>query len=288
MRGYVVFTLSFFGLLGFSILLFTASNLFLFWLFLEMCSLCLVPLFFLGSDPLCLKGLFSYLVVSSISSSFMICGIICEGVLFLLVLGLLIKFGVFPFMGWVYSVINNSNWYVVWGLSTLLKSPFFAFAFFLVGEGLGVIQLVAVLSFIVLSILFWVYTYSWESCWCHMMLSSSASLIVMVSHQSLEALMVFFVIYLLWATLCIIFMSSQGSLGLTSVVSFFVYVFLLLSFPFSFSIFYKFYLSGCMFSCGSLVFFFWVFYAVSEQVYLLKFLIDCNVPRSDMNVFSYI
>lgn len=80
-----------------------------------------------------LGALFSYIVVSRVSSSLIIGGFLEEGVFLLSVLGLLMKFGVFPFLGWVYVVVSSRNWLVVWALSTVLKSGFLFFRFFVRG-----------------------------------------------------------------------------------------------------------------------------------------------------------
>lgn len=288
MRGYFIFFFRALGLALFSVLLFRSSNLFVVWLFLELCVLFLVPMFFLKSEFLKLCGLFKYLIVSSISSSFLIAGILFEPFLWFIVLGLLIKFGIFPFIGWVYRVIKNSNWYVVWGLSTFLKVPFFIIPFFLMGEGSYVVYFLCAVSFFLLSLLFWTYTISWRTCWSHMMLSSSASLIAMSFGQGLDRLLPFFFVYFVWSSLCIIFISYQEDFMLARLGSFFLYVFFLVSFPISFSIFYKLLRTAYMFSCYFYVFFAWVVYTISEQFYLLKFLIDTNVPRSVFGISLFV
>lgn len=158
--------------------------------------MCLVPLFFLQTEALKLRGLFTYLIVSGISSSMLVCGILFEDFVVFMVAGLLVKFGLFPFIGWVYSVAMKSKWYVVWALSTLAKCPFFGFSFFLRGVGQELIIITGVASFLVLSVLFWVYTSDWVMCWCHMMISSRVSLVVMSSWQGLDNLVGFFMVYL--------------------------------------------------------------------------------------------
>lgn len=112
-RGLLISVLSVVGLGLFRVLMFTADGLSLFWLFLELCTLSMIPAFFLSRDHGCLVGLFKYIVVSRITSSLILCGVLCEGLLFMLVVGLLVKFGIFPFFGWVYSVGLKSNWLVV-------------------------------------------------------------------------------------------------------------------------------------------------------------------------------
>lgn len=109
MRGYLISFLGTIGVVVFSVLLFFSSNLSFFWLFLELGTLCLVPLFFLYGGLDRLRSLFSYLVVSRISSSLIVCGILSGEIPIFLVLGLLIKFGLFPFYGWIYKIITQSN-----------------------------------------------------------------------------------------------------------------------------------------------------------------------------------
>nr|UDU84922.1 NADH dehydrogenase subunit 2 [Glypthelmins quieta] len=288
MRGYFLFWFSVLGLSFFSVLLFSASNLFSFWLFLELCVLCLVPMFFLGGEVLSLSGLFSYLIVSSISSSLVVSGILFEGFLFLFLVGLLIKFGIFPFMGWVYEVVGGSNWCVVWGLSTFLKIPFFILPFLVLSVSVQLVEVFVIFSFLVLSGLFWIYTSDWLGCWCHMMLSSSACLISMAFYQSLEALFWFFVLYSLWSSFSIFFMSRQSGFYLIGIGAYFLFSFLLVSFPFSFSVFYKFLLSGYMYSCCFALFVSWVLYSISEQFYLLSILMGSEVPSSRLGVSCFV
>nr|YP_009681606.1 NADH dehydrogenase subunit 2 [Tracheophilus cymbius]QDP13013.1 NADH dehydrogenase subunit 2 [Tracheophilus cymbius] len=290
MRGVVLLFLSLLGLVVFSSLLFFSNSLSFFWLFLELSGLCVVPCFFLlGGGSCVFSGLFSYIVVSSISSSLILCGLLEELLLFLLLFGFFIKFGLFPFLGWVYSVGLNSNWIVLWALSTFLKVPIFCFPFFLNSGGFFLVDVLSCLSFLVLSFLFWVYSYSWFHCWCHMMLSSSVCLVVMSGVLSSDVLFYVFFVYLIWASMVICFfysMGCDGSSGLSGVSAYFFFVVLLVSVPFSFSIFYKILMAVSMLSCSLLVLFFWAVYCVSEQFYLLKFLVSCFLPKSEVGVFS--
>lgn len=113
MRGLLVSLLSVSGLVLFSVLMFMSERVSFFWLFLELCTLSLVPSFFLDREGKKLLGLFNYIIVSGVTSSLILCGVLCEGLLYMLVVGLLVKFGLFPFFGWVYNVGLNSNWLVV-------------------------------------------------------------------------------------------------------------------------------------------------------------------------------
>lgn len=135
--------------------MFSCEKISFLWLFIELASLSLIPSFYMygGSDGL--RGLFSYIVVSSIASSFMVCALVSSDLLVFFYLGLLIKFGVFPFFGWVYKVVVGSNWFVVWCFSTFLKRPFLFFTlFFLVGRGVRVIECMCCLTFILCAFLF--------------------------------------------------------------------------------------------------------------------------------------
>jgi len=71
--------------------------------------LCVIPCFFLYRESRVLRRLFSYIVVSAVSSSLIVRGFLVDELLLLRVLGLLMKFGVFPFLGWVYVVVSSSN-----------------------------------------------------------------------------------------------------------------------------------------------------------------------------------
>lgn len=73
----------------------------------------------------------------------------------------------------------------------------------------------------------------------------------------------------------------MGVSGLTGGFVYFLFVSLLVSFPGSLIIFYKLFIGLCVYSCGFLVLFGWVVYNISEQVFLLKYLIGEGIPRVD-------
>lgn len=100
---------------------------------MELMGLSLVSAFFSRRRGVVLEGLFVYIVVSSIASSFILSGVILENLFGMVVLGFRIKFGLFPFLGWVYKVFLGSNWFVVWGLSTFLKFPYLLISYLMVG-----------------------------------------------------------------------------------------------------------------------------------------------------------
>nr|AKG49769.1 NADH dehydrogenase subunit 2 [Ogmocotyle sp. JM-2015] len=289
MRGFLISFLSVCGVVLFSVVMFFSSNLCLFWLYLELSSLCLVPAFFLSSESDKLNSLFSYIVASSIASSLILCGVLFTDLMPLMILGFLIKFGLFPFFGWVYNVIVGSNWLAIWGLSTALKASFFFFSFFLSCNYISVVSWLSAVTFLFCGSVFWIISYNWYYCWSHMMLVSSASLVVMSLVISLDYLAYLYVIYVVWATAVICFFEKKGGdMSLDGVGLCFMFCSLLVSFPCSISVFYKLVIGGCVFSCYFPVFVCWVFYNISEQFYLVKMVIGQEIPKEMGGLFNVV
>nr|YP_010528193.1 NADH dehydrogenase subunit 2 [Echinoparyphium aconiatum]UXW64387.1 NADH dehydrogenase subunit 2 [Echinoparyphium aconiatum] len=279
MRGLIISLFGVMGVICFSLLMFSSNNLSFFWLFLELSTLCVIPMFFLYGEEGVLTGLFNYIVVSSISSSLVLCGVLSGELLFLLIVGLLLKFGLFPLWGWVYKVGLGSNWLVLWVISTFLKSPVLLFPFFLSCGGYGLVNYICCVTFLGLAVLFWLYSLNWFACWCHMMLSSSAALVAMSLVLTADVLISIFFIYCLWCSLVVLFFYyySDGFIG--TLGYYFWFCFLLVSMPLSVSIFYKLVMVSGVYSCWFAVLFCWVVYSVSEQFYLLKFIMSFSLPK---------
>lgn len=71
-----------------------------------MLTLRVIPYFFFIGSGSRYRSLFQYIVISSLSSFFLVLGVMMvpyQG--FLVGLGVLLKLGVFPFMGWAYEVV---------------------------------------------------------------------------------------------------------------------------------------------------------------------------------------
>ena len=68
----------------------------------------------------------------------------------------------------------------------------------------------------------------------------------------------------------------------------FLFCFLLVSCPVSVSVFYKLVMGSCIFSCCFLVFSCWVIYTISEQFYLIKFVIGFEVPKRIAGLFNLV
>nr|YP_009262386.1 NADH dehydrogenase subunit 2 [Homalogaster paloniae]ANI86962.1 NADH dehydrogenase subunit 2 [Homalogaster paloniae] len=290
MRGYFISWLSLFLIIFFTWCLFSCENISFLWMFIELASLSLIPSFFMYGGSESLGGLFSYIVVSSVASSFMVCALLSDALLIFFYLGLLVKFGVFPFFGWVYKVVVGSNWFVVWCFSTFLKCPFLFFSFFfLLGWSVSVIEILCCLTFLLCTFLFWLFSFNWYYCWCHMMLVSSASLVVMSLVLSVDALLYLLLVYIVWATMVIGFFNwTGGEMSLNGLGVCFLFCFLLVSYPLSVSVFYKLLMGSCIFSCSFGVFFLWVLYSLSEQFYLIKFVIGEEIPKSLISLGSVV
>lgn len=116
-----------------------------------------------------------------------------------------------------------------------------------------------------------------------MMLSSSAGLVAMSVSLSADSLLYLFFVYVFWSSLVIVFLRDFSEMGLGGVGGLFYFCVLLVSVPCSISVFYKLLMGMCIYSCFFPVFLCWVLYSVSEQFYLIKFLVDTRVPRGEAN-----
>lgn len=113
-----------------------------------------------------------------------------------------------------------------------------------------------------------------------MMLSSSAALVAMSFVLSSDVLLLVFFVYCVWGSFVIRFLGCCSGSWFGSVWGYFFFCFLLLSIPVSLSIFYKLVMASGIFSCWFIVLVSWVIYRVSEQCYLLKFVMRFDLPKS--------
>nr|WRW53958.1 NADH dehydrogenase subunit 2 [Strigea falconis] len=288
------------GVVVFSVSLLYSENLSFFWLFLELVVLCLIPGFFARYTSTVLCALLIYIVVGSLSSSFMLMGILDPSLVFFFVLGFLVKFAVFPFFSWVYNVVLSCSSWVIWLLSTFFKVPFSFICLVFCGLVAGfysVVLFLCIVSFLFLAFFMWTYSFNWRSVWCHMMVSSSCVLVMASLSMSSGLLWCFFLGYFVWSTLTIFFLFVSGSFDFDLVFGFggsfglffwFGFVFFLLTTPVSFSFFYKVLASFCVYSCGWLMMFAWVVYGLSEQFFLLKYLVSSFVTKVSFNWFCLV
>lgn len=284
MKGNLVCFVRLLGVLLFTVCLFVADRLGMIWLSLELSSLRLIPAYFISSvqGSNTFNRLFCYFIVSGVSSAMIVVGFLYEDLMVVSLCGILVKLGVFPFVLWVYVVMVNANWFVVWEYSTILKCVVFVLPYifgYQSASELGVVYLVCVM-FLILSLSFWVFTYCWMRCWCHMLLASSGLLIVAVFGCPMWVVFVLFLVYFIWSSLVILFFSFCSSCsGDRRLIWWFFYCFLLISHPVSVSVIYKLIRVYCVSALSVFVVVCWLFYSLSEQIFLITWAVNYKHSR---------
>nr|UFQ89052.1 NADH dehydrogenase subunit 2 [Serendip sp. MZUSP 7987] len=263
---------SFFFSVLFCIFCALVDNLLSFWVFLELCGMSIIPSFFYCSNS-SLQGfyssLLSYVVMSGLSSVLLVTGIVINGLYFFILLGFIVKFGLFPFSLWVYRVFAGSNWIFIFLLSVVVKFPILFFCYLLNNGFTLVVYADCFFTILMCSCFFWFLSQSWEFIWCHISLSSVSTLMVacLCSDFGVSSFIYFY--YFFWAGLCIFyFFLLSDSDGLKN--GFWFYCFLLLITPLSLPLFYK--LSVCLAIVYSsfYILLIWSVYSFSEQFFLYK------------------
>lgn len=113
-----------------------------------------------------------------------------------------------------------------------------------------------------------------------MMLSSSAALVAMSGVLTADVLASIFFVYCIWCSLVVVFFAFYEDGFMGGLGYYFWFCFLLISMPVSVSIFYKLVMVVGMYSCWFAVLVCWVIYSVSEQFYLLKFVMRFSLPKA--------
>ena len=267
----VVFFSFFFSIL-FCIACAIVDKLLRFWIFLELCGMSLIPSFFYSSKS-SLQGfyssLLSYVVMSGLSSVLLARGIIVKGLYFFILLGFIVKLGLFPFRLWIYRVFAGSNWVFIFLLSVVMKFPILFFCFLLQNNFMFIVYGDCFLTILMCSCFLWFFSQSWEFIWCHISLSSVSTLMVSCFCREFSVSAFIYFYYFMWASFCILYFYYLGdNEGLKK--RFWVYCFLLLITPLSLPLFYK--LSVCLAILYSSVYvlLIWCVYSFSEQFFLYK------------------
>lgn len=247
-----------------------------FWVALELCGISLIPSFFYNGGKR-VDGFYSsllcYVIVSGLSSVLLVTGIIIDGLYLFILIGFLLKFGLFPFSLWVYRVFSGRNWVFIFLLSVVLKFPIIFFCFLLQSKFILLVYADSLLTLLLCARFFWFFSGSWEYIWCHMSLSSVSTLLVACFCSEFSLCLFIFGYYCFWASLCIYYFYwlslSNGAVG-----SFWLYCILLLVTPVSIPLFYK--LRVCMAILYSSVYLLlgWCVYRFSEQFFLYKMCSD--------------
>ena len=115
-------------------------------------------LFYYGGGLKFYSSLMVYIIMAGVSSAFLLGGLLFSELYFFILVGFIIKLGLFPFMFWVYAVFVGRNWLFIFLLSVVLKFPalFFNFLFQLGGALLVLLYVDCFFTIMLCSLLFWV------------------------------------------------------------------------------------------------------------------------------------
>lgn len=248
------------------------DSLLSFWVFLELCGMSLIPSFFYRSCS-GLQGfyrsLLSYIVMSGLSSVLMVSGIVFSSFYFFILLGFLVKFGLFPFSLWVYRVFSGRKWVFIFLLRVLRKFPIIFFCFLLRRDCRVILHLDCIFTLIMCSRFFWFFSLRWRFIWCHISLSSVSTLIIACFVRDFRVCIFIYFYYFFWSILCLFYFYFMGDeMGLKK--RFWWYCFLLLITPLSLPLFYKLGVCFAIIYSGVYVLLIWCVYSFSEQFLLYK------------------
>nr|BBB87214.1 NADH dehydrogenase subunit 2 [Moniezia benedeni] len=263
---------SFFFSILFCTLCGLVDSLLSFWVFMELASISIIPCFFFG-EGVSVYGfygsLLTYIVVSGLSSVLFVSGLLFCSLYYFVYFSFVLKFGLFPFSLWVYRVFEESNWFFIFCLSVILKFPVLFFCFLYQNFNIDLVYGDCFFSLLMCCFLVWFFSNSWKIIWCHISLSSVATLVV--ACFSAEAWICFFIYfyYFIWSFMCILFFFFSVNIK-SGYVGFWGFVVLLLVTPISFPLFYKLGVCISIFYSSFYLLVSWGLYSFSEQFFLYK------------------
>nr|YP_009829432.1 NADH dehydrogenase subunit 2 [Enterogyrus malmbergi]QJD07094.1 NADH dehydrogenase subunit 2 [Enterogyrus malmbergi] len=241
-----------------------------FWLCVEAAGLVLISGFFsYYVDTNRYVALLNYLLVSGISSSFIFVGLLSNVFNTLILLGCFIKSGLFPFMGWVLAVYSNCSWFLLYILAVVGKAIFLYLPMVSV-SWVESFDLLVMLSLLFSGAWLWSVASNVKFYFCLTSISSSATYLYIVLHNNIELSVSLFVFYLVYNTcnfLVFYMLDSGSSFSHTNVL----YLFVLISVPFSISFLYKLVSTYVISGFSLYICLAWILYGISEQLFL------CNV-----------
>ena len=249
------------------------DELFRLWVFLELCSISIIPRFFCGGvygDVFGFYGaLLTYIVVSGVSSILLMSGLLFSELYYFVYFGFVMKFGLFPFRVWVYRVLRESKWFFIFLLTVVAKFPVLFFCFLFQECRLYLVYGDCLFTILMCCCLFWFFRERWSYVWGHMSLSSVGTLIVVCFCRDVWLCFFIYFYYFVWAGFCAWFFCVSEEKRLMG-GWFWFFCFVLLVTPLSFPLFYK--LSVCvgLFYSSFYLLFGWALYRFSEQIFLYK------------------
>lgn len=253
------------------------DSLIRFWVFLELCGLSIIPCFFCwqwSSVRGFYNSLLTYIIMSGLSSVLLVRGVLFSGLYYFVFGGFVLKFGLFPFRFWVYRVFRGSKWVFIFFLSVVLKFPVLFFCFLFQKANLGIVLGDCALTVLMCGFFIWFFTFSWEFLWCHLSLSSVATLVAACFCTDVWLCFFIYGYYFVWALLCVVYFNEVGRDYWTFSTEFWVFCFLLLVTPLSLPLFYKLGVCLALFYSSFYLLFVWCVYRFSEQFFLYKLASD--------------
>lgn len=249
------------------------GDIMIFWLFFELGRLSLIPCFMYGGSVSVFDGLLSYIYAISISSSLMLVGVLYSDFFFFFLVGVGVKFCMFPFIGWIYSTfLGAKSWIVCWCISVLMKVVLVRVGCFVCRFYGWILMLCVFLGLLFSGLSFWVNSSKWFIVWCHMTVRSSCLLIYILWLVGVDAFCLILVYYSFWATGVLVYFSKSFCM--------FRYMLWLISFPLSFRFWYKVIFSYFMVGSRVYVLVVWFIYCFLEQLYLIKWVVRTQVVKS--------
>nr|YP_003434409.1 NADH dehydrogenase subunit 2 [Taenia pisiformis]ADC52490.1 NADH dehydrogenase subunit 2 [Taenia pisiformis] len=247
-----------------------------FWVFLELGSLSLIPalLYNVNLNFNFYSCILCYIIMSGLSSAVLVSGLLIPGLYNFIFFGLVIKFGLFPFMFWVYRVFGLGNWVFIFILSVIMKFPILFFCYLYGVHNIYLIYLDCFITILICCFLIWFFSLSWEYIWCHISLSSVATLMVSCFCSSIEICFFIYWYYFFWACCCIIYFINVIDKSEVKGWSFWLFCILLLVTPISVPLFYKLSVSIGILYSSVYILIAWSFYSFSEQFFLYKLASD--------------
>nr|UEC44190.1 NADH dehydrogenase subunit 2 [Taenia tianguangfui] len=258
---------------GFCLVCSLVDSLLGFWVFIELMSLSIIPSFFFNVNVLSYNfysSILCYIIMSGLSSVLLVSGLLVSGLYYFVYFGFVVKFGLFPFMFWVYRVFSVGNWVFIYLLSVVAKFPVLFFCFLYEVNNFSLIFLDCFLTIFVCSFLIWFFSLSWEYIWCHISLSSVATLVVVCFCSSIEVCAFIYFYYFLWASLSIIYFIVVSDISDLKGYLFWCFCFLLLVTPVSLPLIYKLGVTFGVLYSSIYILLIWSIYSFSEQFFLYK------------------
>nr|QSV08763.1 NADH dehydrogenase subunit 2 [Taenia hydatigena] len=244
-----------------------------FWVFLELGGLSLIPSFFYSIKQVFhsfYDSVLCYIIMSGLSSVMLVSGLLINCLYYFVYFGFAIKFGLFPFMFWVYRVFSVGNWVFIFLLSVIMKFPVLFFCFLYEIKDLKLVYLDCFLTILVCCFLVWFFSLSWEYIWCHISLTSVSTLVVVCFSSDIEICFFIYWYYFFWGCLCVLYLAFVSDNKDLKGYFFWGFCSLMLVTPVSVPLFYKLGVSLGLLYSSIYVLIMWSFYSFSEQFFLYK------------------